>query len=85
MRANGTGVNCDFREHLDRFIADNFPMRSSEFTAGTAKYNEYINAINKVGSMFTQIIEFCYVLFVKLGNLVLCARFPNSNGAAVEV
>ena len=33
---------------LDRMVADNFPMKSSEFKIGTPKYNEYITALQKV-------------------------------------
>ena len=29
-------------------VADNFPMKSSEFKTGTPKYNEYITALQKV-------------------------------------
>ena len=29
-------------------IADNFPLRSSEYTTGTTKFNDYIAALNKV-------------------------------------
>lgn len=40
------------RDSLDRFVADNFPLKSSEFVKGTPRYNDYISAIDKVGSVF---------------------------------
>ena len=37
---------------MNRFVADHFPLKSNEFEEGTPKYNDYINALNKVSSMF---------------------------------
>ena len=37
-----------FRMSLDTMVADNFPMKSTEFKSGTPKYNEYITALQKV-------------------------------------
>ena len=36
------------RDHLDRFVADNFPSKSSEYEVGTPRYSDYIFALNKV-------------------------------------
>ncbi|XP_076445486.1 DNA-dependent protein kinase catalytic subunit-like [Babylonia areolata] len=36
------------KESLDRFVADNFPLKSSEFTKGTPRHNDYIRAIDKL-------------------------------------
>ncbi|XP_035828316.1 DNA-dependent protein kinase catalytic subunit [Aplysia californica] len=33
---------------LNRFIADNFPLKGNEFSKGTHKYNDYISAIDKL-------------------------------------
>ena len=38
-----------FRDALNCVIADNFPLKSSEFRVGSPKYNDYIAALNKVG------------------------------------
>ena len=36
------------RDSLNKMIAAQFPLRSSEFAAGSSWYHEYIGAINKV-------------------------------------
>ncbi|XP_071815133.1 DNA-dependent protein kinase catalytic subunit-like [Apostichopus japonicus] len=36
------------REALDQLVVDNFPLKSSEFGVGSAKYNDYIAALNKL-------------------------------------
>ncbi|CAG5123408.1 unnamed protein product, partial [Candidula unifasciata] len=36
------------KNSVNRFIADNFPLRSSEFTEGSHQYKNYIAAINKL-------------------------------------
>ncbi|KAK7506702.1 hypothetical protein BaRGS_00002177 [Batillaria attramentaria] len=36
------------KESLDRFVADNFPLKSSEFVKGTPRFNDYISAIDKL-------------------------------------
>ncbi|KAK6170524.1 hypothetical protein SNE40_018898 [Patella caerulea] len=33
---------------LDRLVADNFPLKSSEFTQGSPRYNDYILALKKI-------------------------------------
>ena len=38
-----------FRSCLDRLVADNFPLRSSEFPKGSPKFQDYITAIDRVG------------------------------------
>ena len=36
------------RKQLDRFVADNFPSKSSEYKVGTPRHLDYICALNKV-------------------------------------
>ncbi|ESO96748.1 hypothetical protein LOTGIDRAFT_143667, partial [Lottia gigantea] len=36
------------KSSLDRFVADNFPIKSNEFTKGSPRYQDYISAINKI-------------------------------------
>ncbi|XP_071796803.1 DNA-dependent protein kinase catalytic subunit-like [Asterias amurensis] len=36
------------KSSLDRLVADNFPLKSSEFHVGSPKYNDYIAAFNKI-------------------------------------
>ncbi|KAL8588517.1 hypothetical protein ACOMHN_043866 [Nucella lapillus] len=36
------------KKSLDRFVADNFPLKSTEFAKGTPQYNDYISAIDKL-------------------------------------
>lgn len=54
------------RESLDRFVADNFPLKSSEFVKGTPKFNDYISAIDKVGAKLLQKILFQSSIIVKM-------------------
>jgi len=46
----------NFRNVLDRFVTDNFPMKSTEFPVGSPKYNEYTGALDKVS-----VISFNYL------------------------
>ncbi|XP_077979786.1 DNA-dependent protein kinase catalytic subunit-like [Glandiceps talaboti] len=36
------------QSRLDRMVADNFPLKSSEFIEGSPKYNDYVGAIGKI-------------------------------------
>ncbi|CAL1543153.1 unnamed protein product [Lymnaea stagnalis] len=38
----------ELKDTLNRFIADNFPLKSSEFEAGTPKFKDYIMSIDKI-------------------------------------
>ena len=37
-----------FRLGLQTFVADNFPLKSTEFIKGGPQYNDYIQALDKV-------------------------------------
>ncbi|KAL4240201.1 hypothetical protein ACF0H5_000995 [Mactra antiquata] len=58
------------RTSLDRLVADSFPLRSSELTPGTPKYNDYISAIDKILSGFQlsgslMLLEFLITIFCR--------------------
>ncbi len=37
---------------LDTFVADNFPLKSTEFVKGGPQYNDYIHALEKVHAFY---------------------------------
>ncbi|XP_022110985.1 DNA-dependent protein kinase catalytic subunit-like isoform X2 [Acanthaster planci] len=42
------GEQTKLRSALDRLVADNFPLNSSEFRVGSPKYIDYAGALNKI-------------------------------------
>ena len=51
-------------------MADNFPLKSSEFVKGTPRFNDYISAIDKVrGSVGTEdsfpVQYYCKKIYIK--------------------
>ncbi|KAI8501204.1 hypothetical protein Bbelb_212990, partial [Branchiostoma belcheri] len=39
---------AELKARLDRMVADNFPLKSAEFPAGSSKYNDYVGAVTKL-------------------------------------
>ena len=51
-----------FRLALDTFVADNFPLKSTEFVRGGPQYNDYIHALDKVHVLCCVGLHFTIVL-----------------------
>ena len=47
-----------FRLVLDTFVANNFPLKSTEFVKGGPQYNDYIHALDKVNMLYK---GWCYL------------------------
>ena len=52
-----------YRKSLEQLVADQFPLKSTEYSPGTPAYNEYITVIEKV-PLTTNILNVYYIMLV---------------------